>query len=118
MRTHLGIASLFISFSLIIAQSCVAKEPKSRRVVHDGSTLERAIVVTEPDSTYVHWIVQYLSDHFPARTFPKGHGFITDEFHGRAWIVHHFAVDGRQKEVWFDITKQYREFAKVPTDVK
>ena len=30
MRTHLGIASLFTSFSLIIAQPCVAKEPDER----------------------------------------------------------------------------------------
>jgi hypothetical protein len=102
----------------LLAASLQAKERKKSDFVRDGSTQERAIVVTEPEDKYVHWEYAYLAKHFPGRTFPMYHGLVTDEPHMRAWDVHHFTVNGQQKEFWFDITQQFREFSRKHPEIK
>lgn len=114
MRAPLVWYTLVVAFAL----ACNAKEPKIASIVRDGSTKEKAIVVTEPESKYVHWEYQYLDMHFPGRTFPMEHGLVADEPHDRAWDEHAFMWRGRKTVVWFDITKQFRDFSKAHPEIK
>jgi hypothetical protein len=108
---------LLVGVCLASASNMLAKEP-NRSVVHDGSAQERAIIVTEPESRYVHWEYQYLDKHFPGRSFPMEHALVTDEPKMRAWDLHTFMWRGRKTEFWFDITQQFREFSKKHPEIK
>jgi hypothetical protein len=95
-----------------------AKEPKLSIAARDGFSQQRAIIVTEPQATYVHWEYQYLDKHFPGRSMSGEHALIADEPHDRAWDLHTFMWRGRKTEVWFDITKQFRAFSKAHPEIK
>ena len=112
------IISLLLAGLVVGAPRLSAKEPKDSTAPRDGSTKERAIIVTEPESKYVHWEYQYLDRHFPGRTFPMEHGLVADEPKMRAWDQHTFMWRGRKTEVWFDITKQFRDFSKAHPEIK
>ena len=95
-----------------------AKEPKPSAAARDGSSKQHAIIVTEPQATYVHWEYLYLDKHFPGRSMSGEHALIADEPHDRAWDLHTFMWRGRKTEVWFDITKQFRDFSKAHPEIK
>src|SRR5262245_28837718 len=115
---HIERAFVFLVSCSLAAASAYATEGRKAEVVRDGSTQKRAIIVTEPEDKYVHWEYEYLAKRFPGRTFPMDHGFITDEPHMRAWDVHHFTINGKQKEFWFDVSQQFREFCRKHPEIK
>ena len=117
MVTRRMLVALLLAACFMTTSRVLAKEPK-KAVVRDGSTKERAIIVTEPESKYVRWEYAYLAKHFPGRTFPMDHGMMTDEPHLRAWDVHHFTINGRWHEFWFDVSQQFREFCKAHPEIK
>jgi hypothetical protein len=112
MRGHLSIVSVAIAAGFVVAGDSVAKDHKASDAVRDGTTQARAIIVTEPESTYVHWEYQYLDKHFPGRTFPMEHALVGDKSDERAWDLHTFMWRGKKTEVWFDITKQFQDFSR------
>jgi hypothetical protein len=118
MRACRTLVSFVAIATFVAAGLCVARESKRSGVVRDGSTKERAIVVTERDSKYVHWEYQYLDKKFPGRGFPMQHAEIGDDPTMRAWDLHTFMWRGRKTEVWFDITQPFREFCKAHPKIK
>lgn len=107
---------VFITFSvvaMVVTTPCVhAKDQKGSGIARDGSSRARAIIVTEPESKYVHWEWEYLRQHFPGFSFVS-HAIIPDgpdSDTGYEQFV--FVWRGQKREVWFDISKPFQEFSR------
>jgi hypothetical protein len=110
MRTTL--MSLTISAMLLHSASSPAKDLRGSAPLRDGSTKARAIIVTEPESTYVHWEHQYLRDHFPGHTYLQ-HSVIPDtKDENKGYDMHLLVWHGQKREIWFDISKPFQEFTR------
>ena len=106
------LARLVVAVSLSWMSYALAKEPKGSATLRDGSSQERVIIVTEPESKYVHWEWEYLRKHFPGFTFVQ-HAIIPDSSDAtRGYDAFTLMWHGQKKEVWFDITKPFREFTR------
>lgn len=77
----------------------------------DGSTQERAIVVTESEARYVQWESRYLDKHFPGRTSVERR-VAADAATQRVWDVFTFVSRGQKRNVWFDVTQPFNEFRR------
>jgi hypothetical protein len=104
------VTTIFGIALVAVVSSASAKEPQKSGELRDGSTQQRAIIVTQPESKYVHWEYVYLDEHFPGRWFPMQHALVSDDSETHMWDRHTFMWRGRKTEVWFDITRQFREF--------
>jgi hypothetical protein len=102
--------SLIALASLLQPLSSPAREPRGSAAVRDGCTQDRAIIVTQSESTYVHWEHQYLREHFRGHTYLQ-HAVIPDsKDENKGYDLHVLIWHGQKKEVWFDISKPFQEF--------
>lgn len=87
-------------------------EQRSGTGIRDGSTQERAIIVTQSESSYVRWEHQYLHTHFPGLRYVE-HATIPDsKDENRGYDLHVIIWRGQKREVWFDISKPFQEFTR------
>ena len=56
---------------------CVAKEPKPAVLVRDGSSFEKAVIITSPMNKFVAVEWQWIAQHYPrAQRLPSEQGLI------------------------------------------
>ena len=98
--------------SVLTLSFAVAKEPKASAATRDGSSKQRAIIVEQPYATYVRWEYQYLATHFPDYRL-TGHAVVPESRDSdRGHDVFSIIWRGQKKEIWFDISKPFQEFAR------
>lgn len=104
-------ASLLFAVLLTSTSTVCAKAPKAAAGVRDGSTRDRAIIVTEREATYVQWESRYLDKHFPGHA-PVAHHVAADAATRRVWELHTFTWHGQGTTIWFDVTQPFNEFTR------
>jgi hypothetical protein len=89
---------------LMVATACYAGESKRRTVVHDGSTIAKAIVITASMSKYVDVEWDWIARHYPnAMMVPGDSSTFLDR--GRWYAGISFTTaEGKPKTIYFDTT--------------
>jgi hypothetical protein len=89
---------------LMVTTACYAGESKRRAVVHDGSTIAKAIVITAPMGNYVDVEWDWIARHYPDAMMVPGHAS-TFVDRGRWYAGISFTTtEGKPKTIYFDIT--------------
>ena len=103
MNVH---AYLAVALLVVTAAVCGAKEPKQRgSVVRDGSTPERAVIITGPLKQYVTKERAWIAKHYPGSSrFPGNQALL---IHGDGYVdsITITTADGKQKTIYFDISR-------------
>jgi hypothetical protein len=89
----------------------VVSDDATASSARDGSTLERAIIVTEPERSSRQWQLKYLDRHFPGHSAPPKIDVAADAATRRVWEEFSFTWKGQKKSLWFDVTQPFREYA-------
>jgi hypothetical protein len=96
---------LAFSFCLAAIATCEAKEPKaSSSPVRDGSTPDKAVIITAPLKEYVGKEWDWIAKHYPGSSMlPYEQALL---FHGKGYVdsITFTTARGTRQTVYFDIS--------------
>ena len=89
----------------------VVSDDAGAGTARDGSSQERAIIVTASQDTEGRWEGRYLEKHFAGRT-SENRRVAADASTQRVWDVFTFTWHGQKRTLWFDVTQPFNEFRR------
>ena len=119
MTTRLAVIAAIL-LSSTVTPSLKASGRDRSEPPRDGSSEAKAILVPVPSEKSHAWQIAYLKKHFPEHYSITGplsnlngeHAFIGHDEQRKWYDYYAFTINGKKKEVYFDVSKQTWESLK------